>query len=262
MEFCVFDQECLSLGISANRIIELAAVALRPNGDEIGTFCERINPGCPIPPFSTSIHHITDAMVAEKPSFAGAAFVRFLNETFGDRTFVMVGHNCAALDIPLLLHQCQEAKIEFPAGAKYWLDTRYLCAERLADPPANFKLGVIYSHLFHEELKGAHGALEDAKATARILLHQSLWPFRGKVKDFSIKVALEKNRILNGKKIPKDLSEKEVMDSDGEDLEEEEEEGGEGGEEEGSEEEGGRAEDDGWGKEDKSLNNKTFVGPL
>lgn len=61
-----FDLETTGTNITTDRIIELAYVKVFPNGktEEKDIY---INPGMPIPPASTAVHHITDEMVADKP---------------------------------------------------------------------------------------------------------------------------------------------------------------------------------------------------
>lgn len=169
---------------------------------------------------------------------------------------MLVGHNCAALDIPLLLREFQVAKLGFPTNALYWLDTRYLCQERLKDPsPPNFRLGTLYHHLFQEELKGAHDALADSKAIARILKHPSAWPFRGKVKDFVAKVDVEKKRAIQ-KPSPPDLEAHQIMGSEDE-LDDDSEEGEL--EDEMEKSASAAAREDGWVEKDTS-DNKPFTG--
>lgn len=48
------------------RVCEVAAVRFE-GGVPVARFCSYINPGCPIPPEATAIHHITDADVAGAP---------------------------------------------------------------------------------------------------------------------------------------------------------------------------------------------------
>lgn len=255
MHYCVFDQECLSLGVVDNKMIQLAAVVLGPSGEELGSFSEYINPGCPIPKYTTSINGITDAMVSKKPKFAiqGAAFLDFLERTVKQHPIVLVGHNISSLDIPLLLTECQRAKINFPANVKYSLDTRYLAQQRMTQKPQNFKLGTVYSHLFREDLKGAHDALIDTRATVRIFKDQSIWPYRGKVKDLEEKVNRYIKRTQIGK-VPADLGANETMNSDDEfsDDEDNEEQG---------DEEDGDMDADGWSKKNSFASDKPFVGP-
>jgi len=54
-------------------------------------FAEYFRPKVPIPVKAMSIHHITNEMVADKPSFAGSAFERDLSERLANG--IMVAHN-------------------------------------------------------------------------------------------------------------------------------------------------------------------------
>jgi len=67
-----FDLETTGTDIANDRIVEISLVKLFPDGrEEVNTF--RINPGIPIPEGATTIHGITDADVADKPSFSDLA---------------------------------------------------------------------------------------------------------------------------------------------------------------------------------------------
>ena len=65
----VFDIESTGTTPRKDRIIELAAVKLMPDGTEISK-CWLMNPGVKIPPETTKIHGITDEIVKDCPTFA------------------------------------------------------------------------------------------------------------------------------------------------------------------------------------------------
>ena len=79
-----FDLETTGTNITTDRIIELAYVKVFPNGktEEKDIY---INPGMPIPPASTAVHHITDEMVADKPLFKDVARIGWRSPDSGRR---------------------------------------------------------------------------------------------------------------------------------------------------------------------------------
>lgn len=84
----VFDTETTGL-TDRDRIVQIAGLRLargRLTGERFETL---VNPGRPIPPASTAIHGITDAMVADAPDLAAAltAFQHFCDDA------VLVAHN-------------------------------------------------------------------------------------------------------------------------------------------------------------------------
>ncbi|TJZ94009.1 3'-5' exonuclease [Paracoccus gahaiensis] len=84
----VFDTETTGLN-DHDAIVQIAGLRLargRLTGERFDTL---VNPGRPIPPGSTAIHHITDAMVADAPDLTAAltAFRHFCDDS------VLIAHN-------------------------------------------------------------------------------------------------------------------------------------------------------------------------
>lgn len=102
-----YDTETTGIRSEKDRIIELAA--FKPYTNE--TFCKLINPGMPIPAEATAVHHITNAMVEESPSFAiiGQEFLDFCGEGA-----VLIAHNNDAFDRPFLEQEYKRNNIIFP----------------------------------------------------------------------------------------------------------------------------------------------------
>ena len=68
----VFDIESTGVSPRKDRIIELAAIRVEPDGTETER-CWLLNPTVPIPPETTAIHGITDEIVRACPTFADKA---------------------------------------------------------------------------------------------------------------------------------------------------------------------------------------------
>ena len=67
-----FDLETTGLNISHDRIIEISVLKVNTNGEEEQKTW-LVNPGCPIPPETTAVHHISDADVKDCKSFKDLA---------------------------------------------------------------------------------------------------------------------------------------------------------------------------------------------
>jgi DNA polymerase-3 subunit epsilon len=102
-----YDTETTGVRSDKDRVIEIAAF----DPVENRSFVHLINPGSPIPPEATAIHHITDAMVAEASSFEeiGKAFVEFCS---GD--VVLIAHNNDAFDKLFLENEFKRANLPMP----------------------------------------------------------------------------------------------------------------------------------------------------
>lgn len=116
-----FDTETTGLDASRDRIVQIGAVAIRRGTvASAETFERLVDPGVPIPPASTAIHHITSAMVRGEPRFAEVwpAFETFARER------VLVGHSIG-FDLAVLAAEAGRAGIQ-------WRKPRSLCVRLLA----------------------------------------------------------------------------------------------------------------------------------
>ncbi len=95
--FVAFDTETTGFSPKNDRLIEIGAVRFRGNGEILATTNWMINPGMPIRPQATEVNGITDAMVADAPSFSVVCpeFVSFCDGS------VLLAHN-AAFDVAFL----------------------------------------------------------------------------------------------------------------------------------------------------------------
>jgi DNA polymerase III epsilon subunit family exonuclease len=126
------DLETTGLSSMTDKIIELACVKV--TADETVAYGNLINPGIPIPPFTTKIHGITDEMVKDAPtvssvlaeflSFAGNLPIIAHNAQF-DLGFIIAGLNQSALPVPnsQIFCSCKLSRKTFPEMPNHKLST-------------------------------------------------------------------------------------------------------------------------------------------
>jgi DNA polymerase III subunit epsilon len=154
------DTETTGLNVRRDRLLSVAAVPL--HGARIyrtNLFDRLVNPGSRIPPASTAVHSITDAMTADAPPYGEIA--RDLAKFCGDR--VWIGHNIG-FDIAILRREAALAGLPWrePVG----LDTLRLYAALHPDAP-DVELDAVAAEL-DVDIRGRHTALGDALVTAEV----------------------------------------------------------------------------------------------
>ena len=158
----VFDIESTGVSPRKDRIIELAAIKLMPDGEEISK-CWLMNPGVPIPPETTAIHGISDEIVKDCPTFADKAEEIF--EFF--RGCDLSGFNADRFDIPCLEEEFARVGMAFAPSARKHIDVQRIYHKK---EPRDLSAAVrFYLGRNHD---GAHGAEADTRATLEVLKAQ------------------------------------------------------------------------------------------
>lgn len=95
------DLETTGLNVATDRIVEICAVKILPNGGGRRILENRVNPGIPIPPGTTKFHGITDEDIANCPTFTelAAEYWQFLDGCD------LGGYNVIKYDLPLLRNE-------------------------------------------------------------------------------------------------------------------------------------------------------------
>lgn len=122
-----------------------------------------INPGVPIPLEASNVHGILDKHVTEAPSppYAVWDMLRQVQEK-SQQTPTFAGYNINRYDLPILC-RC------FPPWYSYGVLDVFHLVYRYLPTLKSKKLGDVYASLTGMPLVGAHGALEDCKATKEVL---------------------------------------------------------------------------------------------
>ena len=158
----VFDLETTGLLPRKDRIIELAAVKVMPDGSEIEK-CWLLNPGMPIPADAAAIHGITDEIVKDCPSFKDKAdeiWEFFEGADLG-------GFNSDHYDIPCLEEEFARVGRALAPSTRKHVDVQRIYHKMF---PRNLSAAV--RHYLGRDHEGAHGAEADARATLEVLKAQ------------------------------------------------------------------------------------------
>lgn len=163
LTFVIFDSETTGLDPVSDEVVQLGAVRV-VNGRivEGEVFNTLVNPGRPIPPGSTAVHQVSDAMVADAPRFDAVCrdFHRFCENA------VIIAHN-APFDMAFLRRETKTADISFDHPI---LDTVHLSAV-IFGGSAEHTLDALCQRLnVHIPQEVRHSALGDALATAKALV--------------------------------------------------------------------------------------------
>lgn len=157
-----FDLETTGTNVTHDRIVELSYVKIFPDGSEEKR-SRRINPGIPIPPASTAVHHITDEDVKNEPTFRQIA--KSLHTIFEGCD--IAGYNSNKFDVPLLIEEFSRCGINFDVTGRHFIDV-----QNIFHKMEQRTLVAAYRFYCGKKLEGAHSALADTQATYEVLLEQ------------------------------------------------------------------------------------------
>ena len=158
----VFDLETTGLYPRRDRIIELAAIKVLPDGTE-ETRTWLLNPTVPIPKETTDIHGISDEIVKDCPTFADKADEIF--EFF--RGCSVGGFNSDRYDVLCLEEEFARVGLNFSASSRKHIDVQRIYHRMF---PRNLSSAV--REYLGRDHAGAHGAEADARATLEVLKAQ------------------------------------------------------------------------------------------
>jgi DNA polymerase III subunit epsilon len=155
----ILDLETTGIDPGADRIVEVGVFKIAPRAEPI-RYRRLINPGVPIPPAATAVHHITDEDVYDRPRFKTIAprLSRLLTDCD------LAGYGLKRFDLAFLTAEFARVGIDFPLSGRAVVDAMQIFHAR---EPRDLSAAVrFFLGRAHEE---AHGALEDAMVTAEVL---------------------------------------------------------------------------------------------
>lgn len=157
-----FDLETTGVNISHDRIVEIAYLKVYPNGNEESKRF-RVNPEVHIPEAATAVHHITDADVADCPTFKQLAQT-IANDFKGCD---IAGFNSNQFDVPLLAEELLRADADIDLANRKFVDVQVIFHKM-----EKRTLEAAYMFYCNETLDNAHSADADARATYEVLKAQ------------------------------------------------------------------------------------------
>jgi DNA polymerase III subunit epsilon len=158
-----FDIESTGVEVAKARIVELCGIKIHPDRTRT-EFFQRFNPGMPIPPEATTIHGITNEMVANEPKLQDK--LSDILSFFAGCDFA--GYNIVKFDVPLLVEELlRNGAHDIP-----FADARFIDCYRLWQRKAPRQLKDALRHYADEEHLNAHSAQADVEATIKVFAGQ------------------------------------------------------------------------------------------
>jgi DNA polymerase-3 subunit epsilon len=157
-----FDLETTGINISKDKIVEIAAVKIQPDGKQIEKI-HKINPLIPIPKEASLIHGIYDEDVKREPNFKQLA--KELAQFFEGAD--LAGFNILKFDVPLLVEEFLRVGVDFDISNKKILD-----AQKIFHIMEKRNLSAAYKFYCNKTLEDAHSALADTLATIEVFDEQ------------------------------------------------------------------------------------------
>ncbi len=163
-----FDLETTGVQVGHDRIVQICLLKVMPDHSE-QNMTRLVRPvddegnTLPIPAETTLIHHITNAMVAQEPSFReqAAELAAFIGEAD------LAGYNSNKFDVPLLVEEFLRADYPFSLEGRRLIDV-----QNIFHKMEQRTLRAAYKFYCNEELHNAHNAEADTCATYAVLKAQ------------------------------------------------------------------------------------------
>ncbi|MGG5485423.1 exonuclease domain-containing protein [Gaetbulibacter sp. PBL-D1] len=159
---CFFDLETTGINISSDRIVEISILKVYPDGKE-ETYTKRVNPTIPIPPEVTKVHGVSDADVANAPTFKEIS--KEVHNLIKDAD--LGGFNSNRFDIPLLAEEMLRADVDFDMKGRVAVDVQTIFHKM-----EQRTLSAAYKFYCDKNLDDAHSAEADTLATYEVLKAQ------------------------------------------------------------------------------------------
>ena len=157
-----FDIESTGLNVATDRIVEISAVKVHPDGEkEVKT--RRINPTVPISPEARAVHGISDEDVKDCPKFKEIAksLAKWMEGCD------IAGYNSLKFDIPLLAEEFLRAGVDFDFRKHQLIDV-----QNIFHKMEQRTLSAAYKFYCNKNLENAHTAAADTMATYEVLKAQ------------------------------------------------------------------------------------------
>ena len=160
---CV-DLEATGVSPGQDRIVQIAVATIAPDGT-VSTWSSLVNPEQPIPPDATAIHGISDAMVADAPTFAQLAETVSALPAECDLT----GYNVERFDRRMLAAEFRRVELEDPTVGARIIDAYTLFVRQ---EPRRLDDALRFYGVEGQQDRRPHDARSDVEATVAVLVAQ------------------------------------------------------------------------------------------
>lgn len=163
-----FDLETTGVNVGTDHIVEICLLKVNPD-QTTEQLVHRVRPvdsdgkTIHIPEFTTAIHGISDADVADKPSFTQLA--PEVASFIGDAD--LAGYNSNKFDVPLLVEEFLRAGLKFDLKSRRLIDV-----QNIFHKMEQRTLKAAYRFYCGKNLDHAHSADADTMATYEVLMAQ------------------------------------------------------------------------------------------
>lgn len=154
-----FDTETTGTKVDKDRIVEICIIKVHPSG-QTDTLMLMLNPEQPIPAEATKVHHISDEMVKDRPTFKQMAST--IADFIEDSDFLTFNGN--KFDIPLLLAEFERAREPFDISGVEFVDVSEIYREF-----NQRTLVAAVKQYCNRDIENAHSAEADTQATIDLL---------------------------------------------------------------------------------------------
>jgi DNA polymerase III subunit epsilon len=158
----ILDLETTGTFVEIDRIVEIGILTILPEGTK-RRLSQRVNPEIKIPKEAIAIHGITNADVADAPTFKKISreVERFLRDSD------LAGFNLRTFDLPMLQAEFDRAEVPFSCAGRHVID-----AKEIYHHHESRTLSDAVRFYCEDEHQDAHSSLADAEATWRVLSAQ------------------------------------------------------------------------------------------
>lgn len=154
-----FDTETTGTKVDKDKIVEICIIKVHPDG-QTETLALLLNPEQPIPAEATKVHHITDEMVKDKPTFKQMASTIF--DFIENTDFLTFNGN--KFDIPLLVSEFERAGMPIDLSKVEFVDVSEIYREF-----NQRTLVAAVKQYCNRDIENAHSAQADTQATIDLL---------------------------------------------------------------------------------------------
>lgn len=166
-------------------LVQLALLLTEDDGTERVSMSMIVNPGMIIPPGASSVHGITNDVAGRCGISSPKALSIF--DRYAGMANLLVAHN-AEFDLTLMEIALLRAQKTMKNLSATFMGVPHFCTAKAATPIVNLpptgkmlaagfnrpktpELSECVKHFFNEDIEGAHDALVDVRACARVFFH-------------------------------------------------------------------------------------------